>query len=441
MTPTRRAFLAGLAASACAAASAQVRIPSPDRPNIILVLVDGLGWSDTSVAFEKTPNFLNKRYRTPHLERLAREGLIFTNAYANPLNTPSVSSVMTGMNAGRHRVIGEPGQTLKETALLIAPAWAEGGLPGSDAVTQLPELMRRLDYTTLLSAAKINPLPETPPGEKPFFLLRTFKSPSTEKGDDRFMPDYASLRQQPEGGPAEQSHAANIARIDAGIGETLEWITRGASSRKTVILFTSTCGGQAFSPRIARANFPFTGGKGSLREGGIRVPLLAWCPDLIAKGARSETPVTCDDLFPTLLELADELRPTTRQSLDGRSFAPLLKGRTVIGGGRLRPIVWHQPAIWAPAANEAPFYQSASAIRIGDFKLIHNHTDQSKALFDLSKDPAERKNLAAAEPIRLRDMSVQLTRRLKEMKAQMPRLRATGQCAPYPDGSESGDYA
>lgn len=103
-------FLLGSACSASAASVKASRAAEPKRPNIILFLVDDMGWQDTSLPFWREedgtpkPTFLNKRYRTPNMEALGKQGMVFTNAYAQPICSPSRCSLMSGMNSARHRV-------------------------------------------------------------------------------------------------------------------------------------------------------------------------------------------------------------------------------------------------------------------------------------------------------------------------------------------------
>ncbi len=128
-------------------------------PNIVLFIVDDMGWQDCSVPFWTTVTDYNKRYRTPNMERLAREGMKFTDAYATPVCSPSRISLMTGMNAARHRVTN---WTLRKNAsvdvkdsLLSPPEWNVNGLapvPGIGKTVYadaLPSLLRQSGYYTI----------------------------------------------------------------------------------------------------------------------------------------------------------------------------------------------------------------------------------------------------------------------------------------------------
>ena len=148
-----------LAGSALAAVNAQAQENLDNRPNIIFFLVDDMGWQDTSLPFwtEKTP--LNQRYHTPNMERLASQGMMFTQAYACPVSSPSRISLMTGMNAARHKVTN---WTLRkdisedmESDILLFPDWNVNGIAqvprisSTYEVTSLPQLLKDSGYHTI----------------------------------------------------------------------------------------------------------------------------------------------------------------------------------------------------------------------------------------------------------------------------------------------------
>ncbi|MDE7388754.1 MAG: sulfatase-like hydrolase/transferase, partial [Muribaculaceae bacterium] len=146
-------------ALAAAMAMPEVYGAGQQRPNILLFLVDDMGWQDTSLPFyaERTP--LNERYHTPNMERLAALGVKFTSAYACSISSPSRCSLMTGMNAARHRVtnwtLHRGRQTDEPQQDLILPQWNVNGIQPTDSIelaapcTALPELLRRSGYRTI----------------------------------------------------------------------------------------------------------------------------------------------------------------------------------------------------------------------------------------------------------------------------------------------------
>lgn len=150
---------------AAASAAALPATPSSERPNIVLFLVDDMGWQDTSVPFWREPTPLNARYRTPNMERLAARGIKFTEAYACPVSSPSRASLITGMAAARHRVtnwtLHYATPTDQPGGRLLLPPWHCNGIRPEDRTTPhdtllstpatpLPQLLRNLGYHTIL---------------------------------------------------------------------------------------------------------------------------------------------------------------------------------------------------------------------------------------------------------------------------------------------------
>ncbi|KPQ14031.1 MAG: arylsulfatase A related protein, partial [Algoriphagus marincola HL-49] len=152
---------------------------APPSPNIIVFLVDDMGWQDTSVPFwtEKTP--FNKLYRTPNMELLASHGMIFTQAYATAVCSPSRTSIMTGMNAARHRVtnwtLRYNTSTDQEDEVLEFPEWNVNGLQPIDTIPQslyattLPQILKDNGYFTI-HAGKAHWGTESTPGSDPINL-------------------------------------------------------------------------------------------------------------------------------------------------------------------------------------------------------------------------------------------------------------------------------
>lgn len=154
-------FLLGSACSASAASVKASRAAEPKRPNIILFLVDDMGWQDTSLPFWREedgtpkPTFLNKRYRTPNMEALGKQGMVFTNAYAQPICSPSRCSLMSGMNSARHRVTNwtllRDQTTDAGHQALKAPAdWSVNGIQPAgtraSGTTHLPLTEEKIQY-------------------------------------------------------------------------------------------------------------------------------------------------------------------------------------------------------------------------------------------------------------------------------------------------------
>ena len=209
-------FLLGSALSASAAPSNAPRAEAQKRPNIILFLVDDMGWQDTSLPFWREadgtpkPTFLNKRYRTPNMEKLAAQGMTFTDAYAHPLCTPSRVSLMSGMNPARHRVTcwvrEQNGTTDRNNKNLQPPDWALNGLQpvgipargttkrpisGEDmhynmtrpfvTAATLPEMLKKCGYVTV-HCGKAHFGTQGTPGSNPLNMGFDYNIAGTEIG-------------------------------------------------------------------------------------------------------------------------------------------------------------------------------------------------------------------------------------------------------------------
>ncbi|MBO9638350.1 MAG: sulfatase [Siphonobacter aquaeclarae] len=483
--------------------------PSAAPPNIIVFLVDDMGWQDTSVPFwkEKTP--LNRRYHTPAMERMAREGIVFTDAYATPLCTPSRISLMTGLNAARHRVTnwtspipdtstdyadttllpvdwninglspqpgtprtvvatalpallaqkgyytvhcgkahfgskGKPGADPKHIGFAVNIAGNEighpgsylgtenydhpsGGKPGRNAVPGLEAYHGTETFLTeALTKEALKALDQR--GGKPFFLyLAHYAIHTPIMGDPRFVDRYLK-----EGlPPVEARYASLIEGMDKSLGDVLNYLDEKGLAQNTLVVFMSDNGGLSLSPpRSAPAhthNAPLRAGKGSVYEGGIREPMLVRWPGVASAGKRSEAKVLVEDFFPTILDVAGGRRPAG--TIDGQSFLPVIKNPE--RKGPERPLVWHHPNRWI--AEEGPLVSWASAIRLGDWKLVYDQRREKCELYNLKDDIGETNDLALARPETTRKLALALSNYLRERNAQMPVFRASGKAVRWPD--------
>ena len=248
----------------------------------------------------------------------------------------------------------------------------------------------------------------------------------------------------------ERNYATLIEGMDASLGKLLDLLEELGVADDTLVIFMADNGGLSVSGRLANANAPLRAGKGSCYEGGTREPLIVAWPGHVAPGSVSEEPVIIEDFYPTLLEAAGVPLPTQaelaetpegvyadgplRQVLDGASFLPVALGRrgTVRADGTARPLLWHYPNKWGegPAGKAYNYY---SALRLGRWKLIYQHSDQSFELYDLPTDLSESRNLAAERPEEVDRLRREMGRLLRERGAQMPIVQATGAAVPWPD--------
>lgn len=479
-------------------------------PNIVLFLVDDMGWQDTSVPFwtETTP--FNRRYRTPNMERLAKEGLKFTQAYATPVCSPTRVSLMTGMNAAHHRVtnwtlhknVRQPMELDNPT--LDFPWWNSNGMspvPGDSLAvyaTPLPQLLRASGYYTIhagkahfgaigtpgadplnlgfdiniaghaagapasylgtedfgngvpgkedwavpgleaywgkdvflteaLTQEALKAVDSAVVRKQPFFLYMSHYAVHIPiMGDDRFVQKYYEQGLD----SIEAQYASLVEGMDKSLGDIMDFLKAQNLEDNTVILFMSDNGGLSVHGRGGEPNThnkPLASGKGSMYEGGIREPMLVKWPGRTEPGTVTASKVMIEDFFPTIAALAGLDSLETVQKIDGISFVPMLDGTGQ--GDENRPMVWHYPNDWGPTG---PGIGAASTIRSGDWKLIYYHADRRMELFNIKEDIGEAHEVSSENPEKVRELAAALTQYLKEVNAQMPRYKATGEMVPYP---------
>lgn len=449
----------GLPAAAPAAAP-------PVRPNIVLFLIDDLGWADGAC-------FGSRFYQTPHLDGLAASGMRFTQAYAAcAVCSPTRAALLTGKAPARLRITdwiaGEPAP--KDSRFLL-PEWRKQ-LPLEE--TTLAEALKPLGYATAhigkwhLGGANFHPqfqgfdtniagghighpasyfwpygatgATHRVPGlaerggkegdyltdqltdealafieanrERPFYLQLwhyTVHSPLMGK------PDLVEQCERVPGanGQSNAVYAAMIRSMDESVGRVLARLAALGLSERTVVVFTSDNGGAVhFGQPPATSNAPLRSGKGNPYEGGLRVPLLIRAPGVTRPGAVCDAPVITHDFFPTLLELAGAPKSAAATATDGVSFVPQLRGRAAAPHDAL---FWHYPHYWN-GGKVSPY----SVARVGHWKLIRFYESDREELYDLRADPAEQRDLAAGQPAQRKKLGARLDKWLKEVGAQMP---------------------
>lgn len=473
-------------------------------PNIIVFLVDDMGWQDTSVPFWDKETPFNRRYQTPNMERLASEGMKFTQAYATPVCTPTRVSLMTGMNAARHRVTNWTsardkihGMEKNHPALQF-PIWNMNGLSpvigDSHAVyaTPLPELLKQAGYYTIhvgkahfgargtigenpinlgfkvniggtgagqpgsylgtenygngitklkpwavpdlneyfgkdiflteaLTLEAIKAMDTAVTNKKPFFLYMAHYAVHTPiMGDDQFLQKYLDTGID----STEAKYASMIEGMDQSLGNIMDYLTKKNLDKNTIILFMSDNGGLSAVARGGEKhthNKPLASGKGSVREGGIREPMIVKWPGIVKSNSVSDEYLIIEDFYPTILEMAGITNVETVQKIDGISFMPLLNGEKM--KEKDRPLFWHYPNEWGPSG---PGIGASSVVRKGDWKLIYYHIDERTELFDLKEDIGEQHDLVASNPEKVRELATVLSDYLQTVNAQMPIHKNTG---------------
>ena len=264
----------------------------------------------------------------------------------------------------------------------------------------------------------------------PFFLYMSHYAIHTPLNEDkRFIDKYLKKGLH----PTEAKYAALIEGMDKSLGDIIANVERLGQSDNTIILFMSDNGGLSAVARAGKKhthNAPLKSGKGSIHEGGIRVPMLVKWPGVTKAASACDENVIIEDFFSTLLEMAGVKDPKQIGGIiDGISFVPLLKGGKA---DSKRPLLFHYPNNWGP---KGPGINFCSAMRRGKWKLIFYHDKNRQAnqfeLYDLSTDIEEKNNLIDQYPEVSSELKKLLKAKFKELKAQMPLLN--GESVAFPE--------
>lgn len=463
----------------CLAATAETQAAEPARrPNIVLILADDLGWSDLGC-------YGADLVETPHIDRLAADGVLFTQAYAMSVCSPSRATLLTGKHAARLRITiwSEGSRSGPRTRpLLEAPSLHD--LPHTEKT--LAAHLHDAGYLTAavgkwhLGDARHHPEthgfdvniggtqwgaphsfwwpyrgagrfgPEfryvphlefgTPDeyltdrltdealrlidraGVRPFFLYLAHHAPHTPveaKADDVA---YFKGRLGPGMQHRNATYAAMVRSFDESVGRVLDHLAARGLDRDTVVILTSDNGGFIGVDRGSgdatpvTSNAPLRSGKGSLYEGGIRVPLIVRWPGITPGGAVCPEPVTLTDLFHTLRPQAAVVGQAERDGRDGLDMSPLL--RDPAAQLERDALFFHYPHYYETTTP-------VSGVRMRDWKLLEYLEDGRLELYNLRDDPTERTDLAARMP----DRADALARRLHEWRTAVDAAMPT----PNPD--------
>ncbi|MEM8954012.1 MAG: sulfatase [Verrucomicrobiota bacterium] len=419
------------------------------KPNIILILADDLGWQDTGFAGAKF-------YETPHLDRLAADGMIFTAAYSGGPNcAPTRACLMTGTYTPRHQIY-TPGGSSKgdpQYMRLLVPARdrkdkklntkaAEQFTISNDldpAFVCIPEVLKPAGYNSArigkwhlgedtqgFDISSSDGLEDDPSGKHygnvhvaeqlanralrfidenrggPFFLyLSHWDVHTPHRARDEIVAKYEkklhALHKKVAPGQSPVL-AGMIEAVDTSVGRVVSKINELNLAENTLIIFSSDNGGL---PKVSLLP-PLRGQKGSLFEAGTRVPTCARWTGTIKPGSTCDTPITSVDFLPTFAALGHIGLPAD-QPADGTDVSPLFYGDTISE----RSIFWHYPLYLQGVGLEfkVPGGKTYSwrgfpstTLRHDKWKAIHFHEDNSIALYDLKADPGEKKNLADEIP-------------------------------------------
>jgi arylsulfatase A len=453
----RNLFLIWL--SACWTISSYTKILwGEELPHIICIMADDLGWRDLHCQGNPILN-------TPALDKLASSGARFTQAYAaSPVCSPTRAALITGLAPARLRITqhGADGPNFWPAGRRIQPPQALFRL--STETTTVAERLKDIGYATgffgkwhLGDERKYWPtehgfdvniggcglggpptyfdpygIPALKPRKTGEYLTdrladEVIEFMRREKNRPMFIclwtynPHYpfeapeelvAPYRGREGPGLRNPVYGGQIAAVDRAVGRILSELEQIQISAQTLVIFTSDNGGWSG----ATDNSPLREGKGHLYEGGIRVPLIVRWPRVIQAARILDDPVITMDITATILDAASVINKPEQSPLDGVSLRPLFEGRDI----ERKAIYFHYPHFAFHKSN-----RPGSAIRAGQFKLVHYYDDSSTELYDLSVDPSENNNLANAQPEIAESLNNQLLSWLRSTNAGIPTRMST----------------
>jgi arylsulfatase A-like enzyme len=443
-----------------------------DKKNIVVFLVDDLGYYDLSFTGSKL-------YETPHVDKLAEEGVVFNNAYvSHPRCVPSRLALQTGKFPAREEVPGKnEGLSTKEKT--IGQAFKDNGYLtffagkwhlGKDS-TEWPQY-RGYDINIAGCSAgaprsyffpynesrnkkvsgkhrKIIGLQNGKPNEylsyrltdetvdfikqnheKPFFIMLAhygvhtpFQAPKeiVRKYKNKLKnmsfegPEYLERDGQTKVYQNNAVYAAMIETVDESLGKIMQALVEKGILDNTIVVFTSDHGGlsnRGNNRKLATSNLPLRAGKGHLYEGGVKVPFIIFDKDLKTKNCEQVTINT--DIYPTLLDLCG-LSLIPQQHLDGISMKPYLEGKKPED----RILFWHSPKGRPKSTGD----HNCTAVRAGNYKLIDYYEQNRIELYDLENDPYEENNLVRNKKKLAADLQQKEINWKKEINAWQKQLK------------------
>jgi arylsulfatase A-like enzyme len=421
--------------------------------NVVLILADDLGWTDLAC-------FGSDLHETPALDRLARDGMKFTQNYsACTVCSPTRAALLTGKYPARLHITDWIPGMMPDNPKLLVPDWTKQ-LPLAEVT--LAEVFKAAGYATGSigkwhlggeayyperngfdvniagtdrSASKYHApwniptlTPDGKPGDyltdrlgdeavkfierckdKPFFVyLPHFAVHSPVQGRADLVAKYKAKSKQGLN-HKNAAYAAMVESLDSAVGRVRAKLDELKLADRTIVIFVSDNGGRI----PTTSNAPLRYGKASAYEGGVRVPLIVHWPGVTKPGSVCDAPVITMDLFPSLVEMTG-IPLGDGRPIDGISLVPLLRGGT-------RPtrdtMFWHYPHHQHYQLGGAMPY---GAIRSGDFKLIEFFNDMHVELYNIRNDISEKTDLAATELAKVEELRTRLHAWRKEVNAQMP---------------------
>ena len=450
---------------------------SIEKPNIVFILADDMGWSDL-------PCYGNKFNEAPNIDKLAEAGMRFTNAYAAcPVCSPTRASIQSGQYPARVGVIDFITGHWRPYEEVIVPKNRTQYLPPK--IETIAEVLKKAGYTTgYFGKWHLGNSKETGPGnqgydevheyvgggyfnpkfkpepekeysgrlseiltemgedfieenrEKPFFLFLAHYDVHVQLDAEKKLISKYLRKEKNDGYPGNAVYAAMIEHVDNSVGRIILRLEKLGLDENTIVIYFSDNGGligrfdkiPLLDKRsipvyennplkyIATSNAPLRAEKGTVYEGGIREPLIIKWPGKIKPGTISPAIVTSVDFYPTILELAGIGKPD--QDLDGISLLPALLENKY---DKERAIFWHYPVYH----HEQPM----GAVRKGDWKLVQNFVTKKFSLYNLKADISEAMNLSEVYPEKTEELKHLLKTWQNDVKAEFP--------IPNPDFDES----
>lgn len=445
----------------------------PSKPNIVVILVDDLGYGDLG-------SFGNSSIRTPNLDRLAGDGVRFTNFYsAAPVCSPARAAFMTGRIPVRSGIydwippgsdvhLGSGETTIAELlreegyqTVMLGKWHLNGALDGDQpqpddfgfdhwfATSGFASPSHRNPVNFVLNGKEVGPLDgfacqlvadeavrwmrEDRVSARPFFQFVSFHEPHEAIASPADLVESYPAAQNPD----EAQYFANVTNLDMAIGRLLSALEELQLTDETFVLLTSDNGPEMLNrhPQAQRSY----GSAGSLRgkklqlwEGGIRVPGIVRWPGRLESGTTSDVPVSGIDLLPTLCAVAGIAVPQDVE-LDGADATPAFRGLPL---DRKKPLFWYHYKVWGGPRvvmrkgqwKLAGFWggperlrADSSTMRPGDLELIRTAKLVRFELFDLEKDPAEHNDVASRHPEIVAAMTSEMLGLLEEVQGDATR--------------------
>jgi arylsulfatase A len=467
----RSLLLIPFAALALALATLAPPARADDRPNFVFFLIDDLGWTDVGC-------YGSDFYETPHIDRLAGQGMLFTDAYAACcVCSPTRAAVLTGKYPGRLHIthaIPIQGDKRLKGPLPLASAVYVKNLPLEEVT--IAEALRPAGYTSATMGKwhvcwdpefypqhqgfdlnvggnnmgnpgnyffpydgawrmtkehpliRWNTLPDGKPGEYLTDRLTDEAVAFVEQNAQRpfflYLAHYAvhtplhaktDLVAKYEAKPAGERHDnTKYAAMIHSVDQSVGRLTAKLDELDLADRTVVIFTSDNGGHGKITDHHPLRGNKGNFYEGGIRVPMIARWPGVVQPGSRCTEPVISTDFYPTMLTMAG-LPQRPEQHIDGLDLTPLLRQQDTLDRDTL---YWHFPNYIG--AGHPDGATPCSVIRSGDWKLIESLEDGSLELYNLNNDLGETKNLTAEQPQRTSQLHQKLKTWRKEAKVQMP---------------------